>query len=125
MALGISRFLSPATAQEYDGIPFVVNAFVKPGAPTMIRVRIKITAGNRLVWRREIPHRRARPCARAAPPAGADRAGGAARAGRCRPRGAGIRLMRRPLAEADRAHFAALAERKAAEWEAAPGRPAS
>lgn len=50
MALNIARWASPATSQEYDGSPYVVNAWVKSGAPTTIRVRIKITAGNRLVW---------------------------------------------------------------------------
>lgn len=50
IALGMARWINPATAQEYDGIPFVVSAFVKPGAPTTVRVKIKITPGNRLVW---------------------------------------------------------------------------
>lgn len=49
LALEFSRWLNPALPQEYDGIPFAQNAFWD-AANSRIRVRVKITAGNRLVW---------------------------------------------------------------------------
>lgn len=50
MALGQARYLDPLVPQEYDGIPYVVNAHVKAGSPLVVRVRVKITPNNRLVW---------------------------------------------------------------------------
>jgi hypothetical protein len=49
-ALVLARWLEPSTAQEYEGAPYCVNAWIKSGAPDTVRVRVKITPGNRLVW---------------------------------------------------------------------------
>lgn len=49
MAATIAKIFAPEVAQEYDGPPYIVNAWVKESG--VIRVRIKITANNRLVWK--------------------------------------------------------------------------
>jgi hypothetical protein len=50
LAIELARWLSPGTPQEFNGHPVVHSAFKVPGAPNLIRCRVQITPGNKLVW---------------------------------------------------------------------------
>jgi hypothetical protein len=50
LAVPIARWLAPAVAQEFDDLPRVQSAARVSGSPNLIRCRVTITPGNRLVW---------------------------------------------------------------------------
>jgi hypothetical protein len=55
MALETARWLSPSTPQEFDAHPYVHSAFRVAGQPNLVRVRVRITPGNRLIWQGPAP----------------------------------------------------------------------
>lgn len=50
LAVPIARWLAPGVAQEFNDLPRVQSASRVPGSPNLIRCRVTITPGNRLVW---------------------------------------------------------------------------
>lgn len=50
LAVELARWLSPGTPQEFNGHPYLRSAFKVPGSPNLIRCRLQITPGNKLVW---------------------------------------------------------------------------
>lgn len=49
-AIEVARWLAPQAAMEFERAPVLLHAFRKPGTTDVLRLRVRITAGNFLVW---------------------------------------------------------------------------
>jgi hypothetical protein len=49
-ALEVARWLAPSTVLEFERHPVAMHAFPKAGSPNTLRLRVRITPGNYLVW---------------------------------------------------------------------------
>lgn len=49
-AIEMVRWLAPSQARPYQALPILLHAFPKSGDPNTLRLRVKITPGNYLVW---------------------------------------------------------------------------